>query len=59
MNPLPEFPGPVFTNKDQAEQKKSAQDKISIKKIGSDDLWLKSVFTKGGSPEPKNWKYFT
>ena len=36
---------------------KSAQDQI--KENGSADLWLKSVFTKEGSAEPKILKNFT
>ena len=38
---------------------KSAQDQIRIKENSSADLWLKSVFTKEGSAEPKNWKNCT
>ena len=38
---------------------KSAQDQIKIKENGSADLWLKSVFTKEGSAEPKILKNFT
>ena len=38
---------------------KSAQDQIKIKDNGSADLWLKSVFTKEGSAEPKILKNFT
>ena len=38
---------------------KSAQDQIRIKENGSADLWLKSVFTKEGSAEPKILKNFT
>ena len=37
---------------------KSAQDQIKIKENGSADLWLKSVFTKKGSAEPKILKNF-
>ena len=38
---------------------KSAQDQIRIKENGSADLWLKSVFTKEGSAEPKICKNFS
>ena len=38
---------------------KSAQDQIRIKENGSADLWLKSVFTKEESAEPKKLKNFT
>ena len=38
---------------------KSAQDQIKIKENGSADLWLKSVFTKEGSAEPKICKKFS
>ena len=38
---------------------KSAQDQIKIKENGSADLWLKSVFTKEGSAEPKILKNST
>ena len=38
---------------------KSAQDQIRIKENGSTDFWLKSVFTKEGSAEPKILKKFT
>ena len=53
---LPSLPtGPVFTNMDQAEQKNC----LKITENGSTNLWLKSVFTKKGSAEPKNLKNFT
>ena len=50
--------GPVFTNMDQAERKISSRSD-QIKENGSVDLWLKSVFTKEGSAEPKILKNFT
>ena len=38
---------------------KSAEDQIRITKNSSTDLWLKSVYTKKGSVEPKKFKNVT
>ena len=52
------IPGPYSLTWIKVSEK-SAQDQIRIKENGSADLWLKSVFTKEGSAEPKICKNFS